>query len=154
MTDDTCPVCGKGEECIVQRDMQLNRLPDVWAVSHLDCVKTLDTERMMAVLGRVEESKRRKQAEAELNRLRWDDSIPATYNAELERRAARLAKAEAERDELEKMLKALDAYVYRSTADGECEHGFWWEECPNSPCQVKDDRNLLADLRRRVKETP
>lgn len=41
------------------------------------------------------------------------------------------------------LYRALRGYAYSPAVDGECEHGFWWEDCTNEACRLRDARAAL-----------
>ena len=67
-----------------------------------------------------------------------------------------LRETRAERDRYFAMVvevaPLLRAKAYASYVDGECEHGFWWDECTNDKCWLRDSRNLLKAAEEATRE--
>jgi hypothetical protein len=61
----------------------------------------------------------------------------------------RIAALEAEVERLRRVAeaaKAVEPYLLRASDDGECEHGFYWKECPNKDCEESHRRGTIARL--------
>jgi hypothetical protein len=47
-------------------------------------------------------------------------------------------------------LEALESFV----SPDNCEHGFWWEKCPNPECEKVKDMKAITALRQAIEAYP